>query len=165
MGEASARRFGAPCVACEPRCRPVLPGGSGGTGNYPTEAGVLRAVIFDADSVLAPIERDCDQAARTDLIDSVMSLFVAGIWVSVVSAGPRRQAETMVRQLLGDGLVETIVTIDDLPEPDTQLARGGELYRLALWEMGITAREGAGRHGPGSRPAFVGRRGTARGGR
>jgi beta-phosphoglucomutase-like phosphatase (HAD superfamily) len=106
----------------------------------PTEADVLRAVIFDADSALARIERDCDGAARTDLIDSVMSLFVAGIWVSVVSAGCRAQVESKVRQLLGDGLVETIVTIDDLPEPDVELARGGELYRLALWEMGITAR-------------------------
>ena len=46
-----------------------------------------------------------------------MSLFVAGIWVSVVSTRPRSQVETMVRQLLGDGLVETIVTIDDLPDP------------------------------------------------
>jgi beta-phosphoglucomutase-like phosphatase (HAD superfamily) len=105
-----------------------------------TDAEVLRAVIFDADSALAHIERDCDVAARTDLIDSVMSLFVAGIWVSVVSAGPRVQVETMVRQLLGDGLVETIVTIDDLPEPSAEEALSGELYRLALWEMGITAR-------------------------
>jgi hypothetical protein len=32
------------------------------------------------------------------------------------------------------------VSIDDLPEPDAELARAGELYRLALWEMGITAR-------------------------
>jgi beta-phosphoglucomutase-like phosphatase (HAD superfamily) len=116
----------------------------------PTEADVLRAVIFDADSVLAHIERDCNVAARTDLIDSVMSLFVAGIWVSVVSAGRRAQAETMVRQLLGDGLVETIVTIDDLAEPDAELARGGELYRLALWEMGITARGALAITGPGA---------------
>ncbi len=100
----------------------------------------LRAVIFNADSVLAHVERESDATARTDLIDSVMSLFVAGIWVSVVSAGPRMQVETMVRQLLGDGLVETIVTVDDLPQPDTGLVRTGELYRLALWEMGITAR-------------------------
>ncbi len=107
---------------------------------FPAEAYALRGVIFDADSVLAHIERDCDAAARTELIDSVMSLFVAGIWVSVVGAGRRAQVETMVRQLLGDGLVETIVTIDDLPKPDAELARDGELYRLALWEMGITAR-------------------------
>jgi beta-phosphoglucomutase-like phosphatase (HAD superfamily) len=116
----------------------------------PTEPDVLRAVIFDADSALAHIERDCDVAARTDLIDSVMSLFVAGIWVSVVSAGHRAQVETMVRQLLGDGLVETIVTIDDLPEPNAELARGGELYRLALWEMGITARGALAVTGPGA---------------
>ena len=71
----------------------------------------------------------------------------------------------MVRQLLGDGLVETIVTIDDLPEPDAELARSGELYRLALWEMGITARGALAVTGSGSRLAFVGRRGTAGGGR
>jgi beta-phosphoglucomutase-like phosphatase (HAD superfamily) len=105
-----------------------------------TEADELRAVIIDADSVLARIERDCDVAPRTGLIDAVMSLFVAGIWVGVVSRSPRRQVETLVRNLLGDGLVETIVTIDDLPEPDAMLAGGGELYRLALWEMGITPR-------------------------
>jgi beta-phosphoglucomutase-like phosphatase (HAD superfamily) len=116
-----------------------------------TEADVLRAVIFDADSALAQIERDCDVAARTELIDAVMSLFVAGIWVGVVSAGPRTQVETMVRQLLGDGLVETIVTIDDLPEPDAELARSGELYRLALWEMGITPRGALAVTGPGAR--------------
>ena len=112
-----------------------------------TDTDELRAVIFDADSALAQI--DCDDA-RTELIDSVMSLFVAGIWVSVVSAGPRTQVETMVRQLLGDGLVETIVTIDDLSEPDEGLARGGELYRLALWEMGITARDALAVTGPAS---------------
>jgi beta-phosphoglucomutase-like phosphatase (HAD superfamily) len=58
----------------------------------------LRAVIFDADSVLAHVERDWDVAARTDLIDAVMSLFVAGIWVSVVSARPRAEVETLVRR-------------------------------------------------------------------
>jgi beta-phosphoglucomutase-like phosphatase (HAD superfamily) len=102
-----------------------------------TPADVLRAVIFDADSALPDAEHD---GPRTDLIDAVMSLFVAGIWVSVVSARPRAEVQTQVRHLLGDGLVETIVTIDDLPEPDPALARGGELYRLALWEMGITPR-------------------------
>jgi beta-phosphoglucomutase-like phosphatase (HAD superfamily) len=60
--------------------------------------------------------------------------------VSVVSARPRTQVETLVRHLLGDGLVETIVTVDDLTEADAGVACGGELYRLALWEMGITPR-------------------------
>jgi beta-phosphoglucomutase-like phosphatase (HAD superfamily) len=102
-----------------------------------TEADVLRAVIFDADTALPDVEHD---GPGTDLVDAVMSLFVAGIWVSVVSTRPRAEVETQVRQLLGDGLVETIVTIDDLPEPDMALARSGELYRLALWELGITPR-------------------------
>ena len=113
-----------------------------------TEAAELRAVIFDADSVLASI--DGDDQARTDLIDAVMSLFVAGIWVSVVSARPRAEVETLVRNLLGDGLVETIVSIDDLSEPDAGLAGGGELYRLALWEMGITPRAALAVTGPGA---------------
>jgi beta-phosphoglucomutase-like phosphatase (HAD superfamily) len=95
----------------------------------------LRAVIFDADSALARI--DCDDA-RIDLIDAVMSLFVAGIWVGVVSARPRAEVETLVRHLLGDGLVETIVTADDLADTNSGPTGGGELYRLALWEMGIT---------------------------
>ncbi len=101
----------------------------------PVEADELRAVIFDADSALAD-EADGDIAARNGLVDSVMSLFCAGIWVGVVSTRRREWAETLVRQLVGDGLVETIVTVDDLAE-----ARPGydaELYRLALWELGIT---------------------------
>ena len=121
-----------------------------------TEADALRAVVFDADSALADIERgghrlafnaesdDCvldgDIAPRTGLIDSVMSLFVAGIWVGVVSTRPRARVETLVRQLIGDGLVETIVTVDDLPEIDAGPGRDAELYRLALWELGITHR-------------------------
>lgn len=102
----------------------------------PVKADELRAVIFDADSALADIERDGDIAARNGLVDSVMSLFCAGIWVGVVSTRRREWVEMLVRQLVGDGLVETIVTVDDLPE-----ARSGydaELYRLALWELGIT---------------------------
>ena len=106
----------------------------------PAEAGILRAVIFDADSALADIERDGDVAARTGLIDLVMSLFVAGIWVGVVSTRRREWVETLARQLLGDGLVETIVTVDDLPDAVAGPGCEAELYRLALWEMGITPR-------------------------
>jgi beta-phosphoglucomutase-like phosphatase (HAD superfamily) len=98
----------------------------------------LRAVIFDADSALADIERDGDIDARAGLLDLVMSLFVAGIWVGVVSTRPRVWVEELVRQLIGDGLVETIVTVEDLP--DTGADCDAELYRLALWEMGITHR-------------------------
>lgn len=71
---------------------------------------------------------------RAGLIDLVMDLFVAGVWVGVVSPRRREWVQTLVRQLLGDGLVETIVTGDDLPGP----GQDAELYRLALWELGIT---------------------------
>jgi beta-phosphoglucomutase-like phosphatase (HAD superfamily) len=104
----------------------------------PADADLLRAVIFDADSALADIERDGDIDARAGLLDLVMSLFVAGIWVGVVSTRPRVWVEALVRQLIGDGLVETIVTVEDLP--DTGAGCDAELYRLALWELGITHR-------------------------
>jgi beta-phosphoglucomutase-like phosphatase (HAD superfamily) len=106
----------------------------------PAEAGLLRAVIFDADSALADIDRDGDIAPRSGLVDLVMSLFVAGIWVGVVSTQRRQRAETLVRQLVGDGLVETIVTVDDLSDIQAGHQCDAELYRLALWEMGITHR-------------------------
>jgi len=116
----------------------------------PAEAGILRAVIFDADSALADIERDGDVAARTGLIDLVMSLFVAGIWVGVVSTRRREWVETLVRQLVGDGIVETIVTVDDLPDVVAGPGCEAELYRLALWEMGITHRNALAVTGSGS---------------
>jgi beta-phosphoglucomutase-like phosphatase (HAD superfamily) len=70
---------------------------------------------------------------RPGIIDLVMSLFVTGVWVGVVSTGRRQLVDPLVRQLAGDGLVETIVTADDVEpgEPKT------ELYKLALWEFGI----------------------------
>jgi len=100
----------------------------------PAEADVLRAVIFDADSALTDSSRDIP---RIGLVDSVMSLFCAGIWVGVVSTRRRERVETLVRHVVGDGLVETIVTVDDLADITTGHARDADLYRLALWELGI----------------------------
>ena len=104
----------------------------------PAEADVLRAVIFDADSALTDSSRDIP---RIGLVDSVMSLFCAGIWVGVVSTRRRERVETLVRHVVGDGLVETIVTVDDLADITAGHSRGAELYRLALWELGITPQE------------------------
>lgn len=86
-------------------------------------------MIFDADAL-----DDLDGEPRAGLIDLVMSLFVAGIWVGVVSRQRRGWTETRVRQLVGEGLVETLVTADDVAEPGSDV----ELYRLALWELGIS---------------------------
>lgn len=93
----------------------------------------LRAVVFDADSALGEVGDDDDLAPRAGLIDLVMSLFVEGIWVAVVSRHDREHAHRLVRQLIGDGLVETIVSADDLEQP----GGASELYRLALWELGV----------------------------
>ncbi|ODR07111.1 hypothetical protein BHQ15_11515 [Mycolicibacillus koreensis] len=94
----------------------------------------LRAVVFDIDA-LGEIDADGDPAPRAGLIDLVMSLFVAGIWVAVVSTGRRRRTQAMVRELIGDGLVETIVTGEDLPDGCPR--RRTEAHRLALWELGV----------------------------
>lgn len=96
----------------------------------------LRAVIFDADA-LAEVGDDGDMEPRVGLIDLVMSLFVAGIWVGVVSTRRREWAEALVHQLVGAGLVETLVTADDVTQPGDDV----ELYRLALWELGITSED------------------------
>ncbi len=101
----------------------------------------LAAVIFDLDA-LAEVGDDGELAPRSGLIDMVMSLFVAGVWVGVVSTKRRTQAEPLVRELIGDGLVETIVTIEDVDSTE-----GVDLYESALWEFGIK---------PGSALAVVG---------
>lgn len=92
----------------------------------------LQAVIFDIDALA-----DADGEPRSGLVDLVLSLFATGIWVAVVGAGPRNWVQPRVRELIGDGMAETIVSADDLTGP----AGDAELYRLALWELGIVAGE------------------------
>ena len=60
---------------------------------------------------------DGDVTARVGLDDLVNSLYFAGISVAVVSTGSRTWVEPLVRQLIGDGIAETVVTPDDLPTP------------------------------------------------
>lgn len=74
---------------------------------------------------------DADVGPRPGLLDLVMSLFVAGVWVAVAAPGSRAWVQPMVRQLIGDGLVETIVTSDDLDSADDSV------HALALWELGV----------------------------
>lgn len=91
---------------------------------YTTKAIMLDEMILDAD--LTP---------RPGLIDVVMGAFTAGVVVGVVVGGQRSWAEPLVRQLVGDGVVEAVVTADDVkkPMPDP------EAFRTALWELGIPA--------------------------
>jgi len=74
-----------------------------------------------------------DVAARTGLEDLVNSLFFAGVPIAVVSTGSRTWVEPLVRQLVGDGIAETVVTPDDLPNP----GREPDLHGHALWELGL----------------------------
>jgi beta-phosphoglucomutase-like phosphatase (HAD superfamily) len=92
----------------------------------------LQAVIFDIDALA-----DADGEPRSGLVDLVLSLFATGLWVAVVGAGPRDAVQARVRELIGDGMTETVVTAEDLTGP----AGDAELYRLALWELGIVAGE------------------------
>jgi beta-phosphoglucomutase-like phosphatase (HAD superfamily) len=94
----------------------------------------LQAVIYDLEALSCPDEPG---EPRSGLVDLVLSLFATGIWVAVVGAGPRDRVQPRVRELIGDGMAETVVCADDLTRP------GGdaELYRLALWELGIVAGE------------------------
>jgi beta-phosphoglucomutase-like phosphatase (HAD superfamily) len=88
-----------------------------------------KTVMFDE------LVNDADLTPRPGLVDLVMDAFAAGVWVGVVANGPRSWVEPLIRQLVGDGLVETVVTIDDVkkPMPDR------EAHQNVLWELGIPA--------------------------
>lgn len=105
-----------------------------------TEVDVLAELLADEicstkAMVLDEMIDEADLTPRPGLVDLVMGAFAAGVWVAVVTNGERRWAEPLVRQLVGDGLVETVVTADDVnkPMPDR------EAYQNVLWELGIPA--------------------------
>ena len=105
-----------------------------------TESDVLTQLLADEiyatkTMMLDEMILDADLAPRPGLVDLVMDAFTAGVWVGVVTGGQRSWAEPLVRQLVGDGVVETVVTADDvkksMPDP--------EAFQTALWELGIPA--------------------------
>lgn len=77
---------------------------------------------------------DGDVTPRAGLDDLVNSLYFAGVPVAVVGTGARVWVDPLVRQLIGDGIAEVIVTPDDLPRP----GREPDLHGHALWELGIS---------------------------
>ncbi len=105
-----------------------------------TESDVLTKLL--ADEIYATktmlfdeLILDRDLAPRPGLVDFVADIFAAGVQVAVVTSGQRSWAEPLVRQLVGEGIVETVATVEDvkktMPCP--------EAHRLALCELGITA--------------------------
>lgn len=97
---------------------------------------VLTEVLADEicmtkDMMFDEMILDAGLTPRAGLDDLVNDAFLAGLPVGVVARGRRRWAEPLVRQLVGDGLVETVVTTDDVSGP------GAELYRHVLAELGV----------------------------
>jgi beta-phosphoglucomutase-like phosphatase (HAD superfamily) len=74
-----------------------------------------------------------DVTPRAGLDDLVNSLYFTEIPVAVVSTGARSWVDPLVRQLIGDGIAETIVTADDFTNP----GRTPDLHGRALWELGL----------------------------
>jgi beta-phosphoglucomutase-like phosphatase (HAD superfamily) len=105
-----------------------------------TESDVLTQLLADdiyttKTMMLDEMILDADLAPRPGLVDLIMDAFTAGVCVGVVAGGRRGWAEPLVRQLVGDGVVETVITADDVkkPMPDA------EAFRTALWELGLPA--------------------------
>ena len=90
----------------------------------------LEAVIFSLDALLADPRAD-----ERLLAEAVWDLHCDGIRVAVVTAGHWPAVLRPLRELLGDGAVEVLVTGDEVsrPKPDP------EVYRHALWQLGVRA--------------------------
>ena len=105
-----------------------------------TESDVLTKLLADEifttkTMLFDELILDRDLAPRPGLVDFVSDIFAAGVQVAVVTSGQRRWAEPLVRQLVGEGIVETVVTAEDV----TKAMPNPEAHRLALCELGITA--------------------------
>lgn len=90
----------------------------------------LEAVTFSVDGLL-----DDPRADERLLAETVWDLHCAGIRVAIVTARPWAAVRRTLRELLGDGAVEALVTGDEVsrPKPDP------EAHRHALWQMGVRA--------------------------
>lgn len=88
----------------------------------------VEAVIFSLDGVLDDPRLDAEVFA-----DAVWALRCAGIRIAIVTERGWLRIHRSVRELLGDGAVEVLVTGDeiDIPKPDPQV------YRVALKDLGL----------------------------
>ena len=94
------------------------------------EVPALQAVIFSLDGVFGDARLDGELFG-----ESVWALHCAGVQVAIVTAEHRTRIHRSVRDVLGDGAVEVMVTGDEVsrPKPDP------EIYRRALAELGVAA--------------------------
>jgi beta-phosphoglucomutase-like phosphatase (HAD superfamily) len=97
-------------------------------GRAPIGVPGLEAVIFSLDGVLDDARADHDLFARL-----VWDLHCAGIRVAVATARRGSAVHRSVRELLGDGAVEVVITGDDVDTPKPL----PDVYHHALWELGV----------------------------
>jgi beta-phosphoglucomutase-like phosphatase (HAD superfamily) len=107
-----------------------------------TECDVLAKLLIDEicavkEMIVDGVMLDADLAPRAGLVDLVNDAFTAGVAVGIIGSGRRRWVHPLVRQLIGDGLVQTLVTADDVGKP----MPSRDAYHLALAEMGVHARD------------------------
>lgn len=88
----------------------------------------VEAVIFSLDGVLDDPRLDAEMFA-----ESVWTMRCAGIRIAIVTARSWLRIHRSVRELLGDGAVEVLVSSDEVTaaKPDP------EVYRKALKDLGL----------------------------
>jgi beta-phosphoglucomutase-like phosphatase (HAD superfamily) len=101
------------------------------------ECDVLAELLVDEicarkAAITAATILDSDVTARPGMVDLIAEAYGAGVDVGIVSTGSHQWVEPLVRQLVGDGVVGTVVTGDDVPR--------AELFRAALAGLGTAAR-------------------------
>lgn len=99
-------------------------------GRAPIGVPGLEGVILSLDAVLSDARADHELFAGF-----VWDLHCAGIRVAVATSRQGLAVHRSVRDLLGDGAVELVITGDEVarPKPDP------EVYHYALWELGLRA--------------------------
>ncbi len=86
--------------------------------------------MFDFDAPVGASERDAHMFR-----DLIWSLHCADIRIAVTAEGRRERIQPLVRELIGDGVVEVLIAGDDVlrPKPDP------EAYHRVLSELGVGA--------------------------
>ncbi|MGI9126020.1 MAG: HAD family hydrolase [Mycobacterium sp.] len=99
-------------------------------GRAPIGVPGLEGVIFSLDAVLT--DARADHALFAEL---VWDLHCAGIRIAVATSGRGTAVHRSMRELLGDGAVEVVITGDEVANPKPH----PEVYHHALWELGLRA--------------------------
>ena len=94
------------------------------------DAANVAAVIVSLDSVLSDARSD-----HALFSERVWDLYCGGVRIVVTTDRRGLDVHRSVRDLLGDGAVELVITGDEVsrPKPDP------EVYHYALWELGVRA--------------------------